>query len=72
MNTQNSFMNRDVSQDSVLGPLIYLLYTADLPTSTESITATFVDNTEVLATESEPMSRFKKTTNQPTCNPKLV
>jgi hypothetical protein len=39
---------------SDLGPLLNLLYTADLPTSPESITVTFVDDTTVLATDSDP------------------
>jgi hypothetical protein len=43
-----------VPRRSVLGPLLYRVYTADLPTSTESTPATFTDDTAVLATEGDP------------------
>ena len=43
-----------VSQRSVLGPLLYLMYAADLRTMDDSTTATFADDTVVLTAHENP------------------
>jgi len=41
-------INSGVPRDSVLGPVLYLLYTADLPVALGSTTATYADDTTLV------------------------
>ena len=44
-----------ILQGSVLGPLLFSIYTVDLPISTEIIIATFADDTALLVSHANPI-----------------
>jgi len=43
-----------VLQESILGPFLYTLYTADLPQSNKTILCTFADDRAIFTTDSDP------------------
>jgi hypothetical protein len=50
----NFVIKSGVPQGRVVGPLLYRLYTADLPTDENTTTGTFADDTVTLATHVDP------------------
>ncbi len=43
-----------VPQGSVLGPVLYILFTADIPVHPDTFLATFADDTAILSSNSDP------------------
>ena len=46
-------------QESVLGPILHTLYTANIPTTTNSTVPTFADNTAILVRYTNPETAVK-------------
>ena len=52
-------MKAGVPQGSVLGPILYTLYTANIPTTTNSKILTFADDTAILVRHTNPETAVK-------------
>lgn len=61
-------INAGVPQGSVLGPVLYTLFTADMPTNYQLTTSTFADDTAILSRSRCPA----KATEQLACHLKIV
>jgi hypothetical protein len=53
-NSSRFHIHSGVPQGNILGPLLYVLYTTDLPTSRESTLGTFTDDIAIFATHEDP------------------
>lgn len=57
--TNLTTIHAGVSQGSVLGPILYLIYTGDLPQTEGMTMGTFADDTAILAEHDDPEQAIK-------------
>jgi hypothetical protein len=58
--TSDKPIKSGVPQCSVLGPFLYLIYTADIPQTNDTLIATFADDTAILTSDHDPRSAPEK------------
>jgi len=57
METSDNFpIHSGVPQGSVLGPLLYLIFTADIPIRNDTVIAPFADDTAIMASNENPQT----------------
>ena len=63
MGTLHHPISAGVPQGSVMGPILYILFTADLPVSSDGLIGTFANDTAALAVDLDPKKTSAKLQN---------
>jgi hypothetical protein len=58
-----------IPQGGILGPLLYLIFTADVPLTEKTLMATFADDTAILSSDHDPNAASQKLQWKITLNP---
>jgi len=61
--TKLNTIQSGVPQGSILGPILYSIFTADLPLTEQTLAATYADDTAILASHQNPITASRKLQN---------
>jgi retron-type reverse transcriptase len=58
-------IHSEVPQGSILSPILYSIFTSELPETEQTLTATYADDTAILASHQNPITASRQLTKSP-------